>query len=321
MTTRPGQSARQPRKGNHMSQTLRRPSTWLIAVAVMLLAVIGLFGPATRAQADPPYLLDCMPQLVTCGYPTNLSAGLDDPGALTPDTQEPLYTSADNQVIEDLDLTGCIVVQHANVTIHNVTIHGDCFYGVFIDTGGSATITDSEIACNGQNSGMGFGHFTATRVYVHDCENAAVVDNDVTIQDSVLVARETYLGSHGDVIQFFSGSGVVIDHNLLAGVRPTTSAIIADGGGVDDVAITDNFLTGGAYTLYCPTTTVSDWTVTGNRFYPVGEDTNTGLGVTSMDLRAPAFGITNQCDTTGITWSDNRSDFDGATVNSDGSLS
>jgi hypothetical protein len=290
-------------------------------VIAALIAAVGMVAINNHpASADPP-LTNCMPQLTTCGYPTGLTAGLSDPGGLTPDTEAPLYTSAANQVIEDLDLTGCIVVQHANVVIHNVTIHGDCFYGIFVDTGGSVTISDSEVACNGENSGIGFGNFTATNVYVHDCENAVVVDNNVNISDSVLVARETYLGSHGDVVQFFAGSGVIIHHNLLAGIRPTTSAIIADGGGVDDVEITDNFLSGGAYTLYCPTTTVTDWTVTGNRFYPLGEDTNTGLGITSMDLRAPAFGITNQCDTTGITWSGNYTDDEAATVNADGSVS
>jgi hypothetical protein len=59
------------------------------------------------------------------------------------------------------------------------------------------------------------------------------------------------------------------------------------------VTVADNLFAAGAYTIYCPDAagTVS---FTGNRF-----------GVSS---HGPAYGFTNGCDASGITWSGNYRD-------------
>jgi len=278
-----------------------------LLVACGLLALTGI-----PAQADPPPD-NCYPQLTTCGYPTLATVGPRSGHTLTPDT-EVLYTSSNNQVIDDLDLTGCIVVQHTGVIIHDVKIHGDCFYGIQID-GGSATISYVDISCeDGIDTGIAFSDYSADHVYIHRCENGIYTEDNVTLTDSVIQAYEGAPDiSHTDLVQASAGSNVTIDHNLLAGLNPSTSAVIADVA-MTDLVITDNFMSGGAYSLYCPTTP-NDVVITGNRFYPVAEDL--------ADVRGPAFGyLGTDCEDAEITWSGNFLDNDTTlTLASDGTVS
>lgn len=287
---------------------------FIAAVFAAMLAVAGV----SVAISDPAHAVtidNCMPQLSTCGYPTFATVGADPLTSFTPYSGV-LTTSSNNQVIEDLDITGCIVIQNTGVVINNVMIHGDCFYGIDYDSG-SFTVTNSSIACdNGENTGIDAANATVTAVFVERCENAIVTSGDVTVEDSILMAFEAQPGvSHGDLIQVFAGNNVTIDHNVLAGYNPMTSAIIGDlSSDVDNFTITDNFLMGGSYELYCALST-SGWTVTGNRFYPLAESPG-------ADRRSPAYGLTVNCDgDVDISWSGNYSDFDGSTVNSDGTLS
>lgn len=283
----------------------------IAALAAAILATLGTIAlVAVPAQADPP-LTNCYPQLVTCGYPTLATVGPRSGHTLTPDSGV-LFTSSNNQVIADLDLDGCIIVQHTGVVIHDVKIHGDCFYGIQID-GGDATISYVDISCeDGVDTGVAFSDYSIDHAYIHRCENGVYVENNVSVTDSIITGYEGEPDvSHTDLVQGSAGSDVTISGNLLAGLNPSTSAIIADVS-VSDWTIADNFLSGGAYELYCPTA-ASNVSITGNRFYPHAED--------QADVRSPAFGMTVNCDTTGITWSGNFRDNDAVTVNSDGTTS
>lgn len=277
------------------------------AVAVVLAIASVVLGFASIAKADPP-LTNCYPILATCGYPTLDSVGPRTGHTLVEDDGV-LETTSDNQVIEDLDLTGCIVVQNEGVIIRDVKIHGDCFYGIQIMSG-DATISYVDISCeDGVDTGIAFSNFSVDHAYIHRCENGIYVENNVSLTDSIIQAYEGAPDiSHTDLVQGSAGSNVVIDHNLLAGLNPSTSAIIADVS-VSNWTITDNFMSGGAYELYCPTT-ASSVTITGNRFYPVAEDL--------ADVRGPAFGNVVNCTTSGITWSGNYIDSTGDTLDADG---
>lgn len=271
------------------------------AVIVALVATLTFSG--TPAQADPP-VLNCYPQLTTCGYPTLATVGPRSGHTLTPSSGV-YYTSSNNEVIDDLDITGCIVVQNTGVVIHDVKIHGDCFYGIQI-VSGDATISYVDISCeDGIDTGIAFSNYSADHVYIHRCENGIYTEDNVSLTNSVIQAYEGAPDiSHTDLVQASAGDNVTISGNLLAGLNPSTSAIIADVA-MTNLTITNNFLSGGAYELYCPTTATSV-TVTGNRFYPHAED--------QADVRSPAFGNVVNCDTSGITFSGNFLDNDGSTV-------
>jgi len=304
-----------------------RKRIWAALVAAMLTTFTVVVVNVIPAQADPP-LTNCLTQLVTCGYPTLQSAGADDLGSYTPVSDEEYDTTADNQVIEDIELTGCIIVHHDNVTISNVIIHAEgCFYGIEFLTGTSSSlVVHTDVDCtNGLNTGISFegDDGAADAVWVHGCENAITLTNDVTVTDSVLMGYEgNTVESHGDLIQFFGPiSDIVIDGNLLLGTNPMTSAIGYDQDtGATNVDWINNFAMAGAFTFYCPWDNVSDMTISGNRLWPMAEeDERSGSGWLA-DAHAPSFGYTSSCDTSGITWSGNILDT-GATVNSDGSVS
>lgn len=302
-----------------MSKKLKIRMSVAFVVALVAALMASFFSPVA-AQADPP-LINCWPQLTTCGYPTLDLVG--PTGELTPYVGN-INTDTANQVIEDLDIDGCIEVDEPGVVIHNVIVRGDCFYSIgLFETGASMTISNVEVACHGgTGNGISGWNFSVTDSYVHSCENAIVAVDHVSVYDSVLQAYEGETEAHGDIIQVFpprmgQDSLLRIYGNLFDGISPMTSNIISDNTGANDVEIVGNFFGGaGAYTLYCAGDG-DDWTVTGNRFYPVGEDAATRL----TDRRSPGYGLTSECDsTTNMTWSGNFSDFDGATVNDDGTL-
>lgn len=290
---------------------MKRRFAAAIAALVLLLAGVAI-GSVSPAFAVPT--TNCMPKLTTCGYPTLATAGLDPTApALTPVTSY-MDTTANDQVIENLDITGCIIVHHTGVIVRNVKIHGDCFYGIIVDSG-SVTITRSEVSCDdGLDSGIGFDNWSADAIYVHDCENGVLMENNSTLTNSVITGWENGPLSHGDLVQYFAGSNTVLTGNLLVATNPMTSAFIADGGGVDNVVISNNFFGGGAYTAYCAELPVTNWSITGNRFYPLAETPD-------LDRRSPHWGMTSACDTSGITWSGNYVDSTGATLNANGTVS
>ncbi len=96
---------------------------------------------------------------------------------------------------------------------------------------------------------------------------------------------------------------ITIRHNTIIGRtgdasspgNNTTSAIITPAGATSDVLIENNFLAGGAYTLYCPANAPVNVRVQNNTFAHL-----TGpLGA--------AFGYSTNC-TTGTIWSGNVTD-------------
>jgi len=290
----------------------------LAALSAAILATFAFVAiNQIPAQADPP-LENCFTQLTTCGYPTTATTGPRNGHTLTPYTPGggDFHSTSTNQVIEDLDITGCLVVDDPGVIVRDVRFQGDCF--AYIETVGSGTVTIeyTEIICNGGGTGVAFSDVTITNSHIRRCENGVSAGSNVTITDSINEAYEATPEEHGDLIQGWEGENVLIDGNLLSGYNPMTSAIIIDADGTTDWTITNNFLSSGAYTLYCPTSNVDGFVVTGNRFYPAGEDATTR----ETDRRSPAFGMTTDCDTAGITWSGNITDL-GDTLNDDGTVS
>lgn len=202
-------------------------------------------------------------------------------------------------VIENKSLP-CLAIEAANVVIRNSKITGPCFYGIDMRSG-SLTIERSEVTCvDGRGTGIAWAGFAAKAVYIHDCENALEMGQSASVVDSVLSAREATSAGHGDDIQSQGGNDVVIRHNTFAGVNPITSSIITNPTLNSRWTIADNFLSSGAYTLYC-TKQGTGWSVTGNRFFPA----KTG------NPHSAAYGLTDACNRPGaIAWSGNYRDND-----------
>src|SRR5262249_16132428 len=143
----------------------------------------------------------------SCGYPTTATAGVPAGTALT--VINGTYTIKTNgAVVENKEIHGCVDVDAANVTIPNTRIIGQGFYGVSTyGANGKAVLDRVEINCvNGSGTGLAGPNFAAHAVYIHDCENGLEINDNSSVVDSVLSAREGTPAAHGDGIQSQDGN-------------------------------------------------------------------------------------------------------------------
>jgi len=182
--------------------------------------------------------------------------------------------------------------------------------------GGTLTITDSELNCtDGHGTGIAWSNFSATRVKIHDCENALEMGANSSVVDSYLSSREATSDGHGDDIQSQGGNNVLIRHNTFAGLNPITSSIITNPTGNSHWLIEGNLVSAGALTLYCPEDPAQgDFVVRNNRFMPYKNAAGQKLYQELGDKRSPAYGQTDQCVDSRITWTGNYQDSDLRTV-------
>jgi len=221
--------------------------------------------------------------------------------------QGPMTITTSTTVIDGKRIPCGLVVRASSVTIRNSLITGVCFWGVEVQSG-SLTIHDSEITCvNGTGNGLWGPNFVATRMYVHDCENALEINANSVIRDSYLGAVEGTSAAHGDVIQSQGGCDVQILHNSFVGLNPITSSIISNPDQNCRWRLDGNFFSAGAFTVYCPENVAGGWIVINNRFYaPFGNYT--------IDPHRPAYGFTDACGGVGV-WTGNYRDDTLAAVN------
>lgn len=208
----------------------------------------------------------------------------------------------------DSKTLGCITVRAAvTITRSRITCPGGI--GIEVDGGGVLTLTDSEVNCvTGTGTGLDRspnGSYAVLRAYIHDCENGLHVESNTSVTDSYIMVR-TIGGAHSDGIQGVSGSNIVIRHNTIRNGDPGgTSSIIFAGQAMPGLVVADNLLSGGTYTLYCPSGG-SGITVSGNRFAGPVAYRAPGLG--------PDYGFSTGCNRAGITWTNNVRDDTGAVI-------
>ena len=185
----------------------------------------------------------------------------------------------DNTVVDAKDISGPVYVQAKNVTIKRSKIHGNGgdSFGVNVRSG-SVRIEDSEIY--GFANGIGFDSWTAIRVNLHGMTDDGVkLGSNVTLQDSWIHDMTPGAGAHADGGQMQNGvRNLVVRHNTIDMVNGrelgNAALFLAPDLGpstVGPVLITDNWLNGGNYTLFCLDGSdgryfVDNITITNNRF-------------------------------------------------------
>ncbi|MFG1997399.1 hypothetical protein ACGFJ7_46225 [Actinoplanes sp. NPDC048988] len=166
-------------------------------------------------------------------------------------------------VLNALDVTGVITVQASNVVISNtrVTNSAKADWGIVQTAGASnLVVMDSEIRGNGTDSmhqgiyNIG-GHITVKRTEISRIADG-VATNRGLIEDCYLHSPQVFDGDHVDMIQSTegppSGASLTIRHNTIINDELQTSAIalFQDFGVARNALIVDNYLAGGAYTVY-----------------------------------------------------------------------
>lgn len=168
-------------------------------------------------------------------------------------------STANNQVIQNLDIYGSIYVSHSGVTIKNCRINGFGFYGVQMDgTAGGANVTVQDCTISNLGTGtqggtciIGGGTFLRNRLI--NCENAIVLTTASTVQDNLIYSLTSLGGDpHYDGIEINGGGGHTISHNTIFNDNGQTSAVMINNANaaVDNILVDNNYLCGGGYTCY-----------------------------------------------------------------------
>lgn len=230
----------------------------------------GSPGPSPTPTNPNSNQTDCLNQLIKCDYPNADNTGVPAGTRLTPVTGDVTITTAD-AIIEGQDIHGCVVVKAPNVIIRSSRIAAECFWGI-INKSTNLVVQDTEISCGGTHgTGLGSQSFTALRVEITHCENGFDIVGTDVVRDSYIHDLVYGDGAHTDGAQFNEGASTVLfQHNtIISPVPGGTSAIIGWNEGNPqnaNVLITDNLLSGGTFTLYCPRQDSTNFRVTNNRF-------------------------------------------------------
>lgn len=213
---------------------------------------------------SPVRKANCAGALGECGYPDASTTGVPAGTQLTVLNGNQTFAKA-GMVVEGKDIRGCVRVSAGNVVIRKSKVACKDFI-VILSSAPGLLVEDVEITC-GHSNGTGIGDkgFTARRVHISGCENGFDIDENATVEHSYI--HDPYEGAtgHADGIQLAGGAHITIRHNTIF-IPGGTSAIISHPSANSDVLVEENFLSGGAYTLYCPRETSKAFRVIGNRF-------------------------------------------------------
>jgi hypothetical protein len=230
---------------------------------------------------------NCSTRPSSCGFPDATNTGVPAGTKLTV-VDGGLSVTKPGTVVENKDIRGCVEVKAANVVIRRSKVTCTSFYGIASFSaeysGGGLVVEDTEIDCQNHNStAIGEYGVTARRLNIHGCENGFDIDNTITVSDSYI--HDLYEGGtgHSDGVQLAGGAHIRITHNTIFNPKGT-SAIISHPNANSDVLVSGNLLGGGAYTLYCPKESSSNFRVVGNRFS------------TLFGPKSGEFGPTSDCD-------------------------
>lgn len=196
---------------------------------------------------------------IPAGYPGPDTTGVPLGVRLTPSGS--VSATEDGQVVENLDIDGCLSIKADDVVVRNVRVR--CVgqqRAVTIE--GSRTgivVEDSEIDGGGKTDiAIGWSGYTLRRVNVHGTHDGPRLGGGVTVEDSWIHDMVRKDDFHSDALQSNGGSGITVRHNTLVPTDTATGDVLnaavqlgaeADSGVLEDVLVEDNFLDGGNYTV------------------------------------------------------------------------
>lgn len=190
----------------------------------------------------------------TTGFPDATNTGPLVGTSFTPASGE-INTTADGQLIQNLNLNGLIRVKHNNVTIRDCNIDVDGFF-FGVDTDGVAHTGLTILRCkvfsgtgsHGEGSCIIFGEISSTTISFCDLsgrENGIFIGGSCNLHDNYIHNLGGSGGDpHIDGIQGSSASDVIIEHNTV--ISTDTSCIILqnEGGSFGNITINNNRLIG-----------------------------------------------------------------------------
>jgi hypothetical protein len=163
--------------------------------------------------------------------------------------------------VEDLDITGEVIINANNVTLRNFRINATSWYGINV-SGSGVVIEDGEIF-NMLSAGILGGGYTARRLHIHDSEGDAIkAGGSVLVEYCFIEKLGRKPDSHADGNQTRGGSNITFRYNNIWMPVPGSSnypgspykanANFMLQQNINNFVIESNWLNGGNYTIYCP---------------------------------------------------------------------
>ena len=234
-------------------------------IKLLTLFLAGLvLAQNLAAQQDQDFDLVVLPAIIAATLfeseqlPTsaNPKPGPSNTGITQPLTpSDSILVKVDGDIIENLDIDGCIKIQANNVTVRNVRIDCSSFYGINIASGNTGTLIEDVEIFGMTSSGVLGSNFVLRRANIHDSgADATKPGSNVVIENSWFHRLGTIPTSHSDGVQMVSGSNVTMRENNfdmpydLPGYTNSQCMIIqTNNGPIDDILIEGNWLNGGGY--------------------------------------------------------------------------
>jgi len=187
-------------------------------------------------------------------FPNGDTTGVPPGVTLTPHNGN-LFSNAVGQVIEGLDVTDTIVINHTNVTVRK------CRAGHIGCEAADAAVEDCDVTGGSAPGGSGISagstgnNATIRRCNIRGVENGIFIGNATSghlIEDNYIhdLANPSNPDPHFDGIQFFEGeSNTTIRHNNIDLPRSRINSCITMKSAIN-LNIIDNRLNGGSYSIY-----------------------------------------------------------------------
>ena len=171
----------------------------------------------------------------------------------------PLDLTRNGQVINGLDIVGCVTVSAANVVIRNSRISCDGRYSIrTFNTARNLVVESSEIDGRGGNeAAVCCGNYTLRRVEIRNVIDGPRLGDNVLIEDSWIHHLTRRPGSHNDTLQTTGATRIVVRNNRLDAYNPNTrdpmNACLMIGSTtaplVADLLYEGNYCNGGNYSI------------------------------------------------------------------------
>lgn len=227
-------------------------------------------GSAVTFGASGGFQYNCIVKPSDCGYPDETNTGVPDGTQLT--NSGDVYVTQDGTVIQNLNVTGFILIRADNVTIRNTRITSSHWYPIDYDNSTGLVIEDSEIIGTGgqPTAGVSFKDYIARRVEVRGTADGFKAEGNVLIEDCYFHSPSVTEGSHNDGVQTSGGAGgVILRHNTFK-LGGEDAEILQAGNesrlGNPNWTIENNLFDGGGWVINsAPTSGNSNWIIRDNR--------------------------------------------------------
>jgi hypothetical protein len=179
-----------------------------------------------------------------------------------------LKITTDGVELENLEISGIVTIDADNVTIRNFRISATGFYGIKILAGHSGIVIEDGEIFNMTSSGIVGMGFTARRLHIHDSGGDGIkaqgAGGPVLVESCFIEKLGTNAEAHADGNQTQGGSNITFRYNNIYMPHPGTpsypgapyksNATFILQNTISNFVIEGNWLTGGAYTIYCKNT-------------------------------------------------------------------